>query len=93
MKHPKHHIHDWQWSEDYGYYLCACGETLQPEESHRVEPVEQRHPEPIERPRIAPDPPRLEEHLCWSCLGSGYSDYAIGQPCEVCGGWGYWESI
>lgn len=36
---------------------------------------------------------QLPQHTCWSCLGSGYSDYAIGQPCEVCGGWGHWESI
>lgn len=75
------HIHDWQWSEFQSRYLCHCGESMLSEDTPSIESAQ-----PVE-------PPRLEEVRCWSCLGSGYSDYAIGQPCTICGGYGHWETI
>ena len=114
MKHHKRHVHDWQWSEERGYYLCPCGATLLSEEQHQGF----YYATPAGTPaHILGDPDMSQETLdvlsrmidaaarmvdkaeplkqirCWSCLGSGYSDYAIGQPCEVCGGLGYRETI
>lgn len=77
---PRTHTHDWQWSEDRERYLCHCGESMLSEDTTSAAP-----------PVV--EPPKLEEVQCWSCLGSGYSDYAIGQPCTVCYGYGHWETI
>lgn len=98
------HIHDWQWSEQQERYLCHCGESLLSEATPQVKPSEavtlyklQIRVDSADKRAYfsvngsAEQP--LVEHLCYSCLGSGYSDYAIGQPCEICHGWGYWEEI
>lgn len=77
MKHQRRHRHDWQWADRQECYICRCGDLKSPE------------------PEVAPQPitirPQLDSTVCWSCLGSGYSDYAIGQPCQVCAGWGHFE--
>jgi len=92
MNHRKRHIHDWQWSEQQNRYLCHCGESLLSEDAAQPVAAAEGVVLPEKREPIIVDP-RLVQHICYSCLGSGYSDYAIGQPCAVCGGWGYWEGI
>lgn len=74
---PRSHQHDWQWSEHHQCYLCACGAAQLADEQTHVAQIR---------------PINAEQTLCWSCLGSGHSDFAIGQPCAVCGGFGYGAS-